>query len=112
MVLLSSGAGRYTTIEGLIDHMKRQLEESNPFGIGDSASSDSRHKMQSLIQKLDNMIGLTIILDDPAGNSWCSDADDVLHYERTFDQDEELGINDMKVENYDNEVQKESSSDR
>ena len=73
--LHSSGAGRYTTIEGLIDHMKQQLTESNPFGIGDSASSESRERMQSLIQKLDNMIGLTIILNDPAGNSWCSQAD-------------------------------------
>ena len=100
MQLHSSGAGRYTTVEGLIDHMKQQLTESNPFGIGDSASSESRERMQSLIQKLDNMIGLTIILNDPAGNSWCSQADDVVHYVRTFDDNEELGINDMKVEDY------------
>lgn len=99
--LSSSGAGRYTTIEGLIDHMRNQLRQSNPFGIGDSATSESRHNMESLIAKMKDMVGLTIIMDDPAGNSWCQEADEVVHYERTFEQNEELGINDMRVDGYD-----------
>lgn len=28
----------------------------------------------------------------------------IVHYERTYDQNEELGINDMKTENYENDA--------
>lgn len=99
--LNSSGAGRYTTVEGIIETIKKQLTEANPFAFGDAAASDpNSQKLRDLIKKMDNMIGLTVILDDPAGNSWIMDADEVTHYERTFEQNEELGINDMKTENY------------
>jgi len=98
--LHSSGSGRYTTVEGLIDHIKNQLKESNPFGVGDSASQETRSKLTALIARLDNMIGLTIILDDPTGNTYVEKADDVVRYERTFEQNEDLGINDMRVEGY------------
>lgn len=98
--LHSSGSGRYTTVEGLVDHIKGQLKEANPFGVGDSASEETKKKLDTLITKLDTMIGLTIILDDPTGNTFIEKADDVVHYERSFQQNEDLGINDMKVENY------------
>ena len=47
-------------------------------------------------------------MDDPAGNSYVQDLyypenDPNLHvedYDRTYEQDDDLGINDMKVENY------------
>jgi zinc finger protein len=50
----------------------------------------------------------TLILDDPLANSflqniYAPDPDPnmtVESYDRTFDQDEELGLNDIKVENY------------
>ena len=53
-------------------------------------------------------LGISIILDDPAGNSYLQNIYapepdpemEVVHYERTFDQNEELGLNDIKVENY------------
>ena len=53
-------------------------------------------------------IGTLIILDDPAGNSYLQNVYapendpemEVVHYERTFEHNEELGLNDMKVENY------------
>lgn len=64
-------------------------------------------------QKLSDIIsskvfGTRIIFDDPAGNSYLQNVyapeDDpemeVVHYERTFEHNEELGLNDMKVENY------------
>ena len=50
-----------------------------------------------------------MILDDPAGNSYVQAfADDgksdsnlrIIHYTRSFEQNEELGLNDMKVEGY------------
>lgn len=49
------------------------------------------------------------MLDDPAGNSfvqaltddYTDDKNLELHkYTRTFEQNDELGLNDMKVENY------------
>lgn len=98
--LHSSGSGRYTTVEGLVSHIKDQLRETNPFGIGDSATEETKKKMDDLIAKLDNMIGLTVILDDPTGNTFIEKADEVVRYERTFEQNEDLGLNDMKVENY------------
>lgn len=53
-------------------------------------------------------IPFTIILDDPLANSYIQnlyapDKDPNMEetvYERTFDQNEELGLNDMNTENY------------
>jgi zinc finger protein len=39
-------------------------------------------------------------LDDPCGNSYVDGALDVVRYERSFEQNEELGLNDIKTENY------------
>ena len=49
----------------------------------------------------------TLILDDPAGNSYMQNVyapeEDpeltIETYERSFEQNDELGLNDMKVEN-------------
>jgi zinc finger protein len=50
----------------------------------------------------------TVILDDPISNSFIQNiyapdddpAIEKIEYERSFDQNEELGLNDMKTENY------------
>lgn len=55
----------------------------------------------------------TLILDDPLANSYLQnlyapDPDpnmEVVTYYRTWDQNEELGLNDMKVEGYEEDVQ-------
>lgn len=56
---------------------------------------------------------ITLILDDPAGNSYVQSLADgdamdgalkITKYTRTFDQNEELGLNDMKTENYGEEL--------
>lgn len=52
---------------------------------------------------------VTIILDDPAGNSYVQALSDdgslddrlsIERYTRSFEQNEELGLNDIKTENY------------
>lgn len=52
---------------------------------------------------------VTLVLNDPAGNSYVQSLSDdgklddrltIERYERSFDQNEELGLNDMKTENY------------
>ncbi|RWS21395.1 zinc finger protein ZPR1-like protein [Leptotrombidium deliense] len=95
-----SGNGRYTTVEGLIQSIKEELKRTNPFICGDSATNDTKEKMDALFNKLESLVGLTVILDDPCGNSFVEKADSVQNYERTFEQNEELGLNDMKTENY------------
>lgn len=61
---------------------------------------------------IEGKIPFTLIFDDPAGNSFVQaltddykdDANLELHkYTRSFDQMEELGLNDMKVEGYEEE---------
>ena len=71
-------------------------------------------RMENFNQKLDDIIcgksfGIRIILDDPAGNSYLQNVYapeidpemEIVYYERTFEDNEELGLNDMKLENYD-----------
>lgn len=63
----------------------------------------------------------TLILDDPAGNSFVQSLFDdykddknleISRYTRSFEQNEELGLNDMKVENYEeDEQQPKATSD-
>lgn len=52
---------------------------------------------------------ITMILDDPAGNSYVQALTDdgslddrliIERYTRSFEQNEELGLNDIKTENY------------
>ena len=98
----------FTTVEGIIDKICDQLYNT-PFSSGDSAFNteitDFINKMRDL-QKLKQKF--TLVLDDPLSNSFIfpigdNNENDVRlkkeEYERTFEQNEELGINDMKVEN-------------
>jgi len=107
--------GKFTTIEGLLTDIRDQLLK-NPFLTGDSADSLSQTKMQSFCEKLEKIISgkllnVHIILDDPAGNSYLQnlfapDNDpelEVTHYTRTHEQNDLLGLNDMKTENYNEE---------
>merc|ERR1712212_586591 len=108
-----TSSGRFTTIEGLLVYVKEQLGRINPFGLGDSAEKAS--KMKKLIEDLDSVMAgekfVTIVLDDPVGNSYLQntyapDPDPNLtidKYERTEEQDIELGIKDMKTEDYEDD---------
>lgn len=103
---------RYTTVEGIFASIKEQLKESNPFFVGDSADPLLKEKMDSFFKKIDEVISgekqATLVLDDPCGNSYlqsiCYPEPDknliVERYERSEEQNEELGLLDMKVENY------------
>nr|CAG4641721.1 EOG090X06TU [Eurycercus lamellatus] len=105
--------GKFTTLEGLLVAMKEQLTGHNPLVCGDSATSTVKERMEQFNKKLDDIItckaiGTRIILDDPAGNSYLQNVYapeedpemEIIHYERTFEHNEELGLNDMKLDNY------------
>ena len=111
---LSTGTlgGRFTTIEGLLSQVRDEMSERLPFFMGDSATSDKKRRLTSLLDQLDTImkgeLPCTLILDDPLSNSYIQnlfapDPDPQLThqtYERSFEQNEDLGLNDMKVENY------------
>ncbi|NXK94521.1 ZPR1 protein, partial [Formicarius rufipectus] len=105
--------GKFTTLEGLLKDI-RDLVERNPFTLGDSSTPSRMGKLQEFIGKLQEVNGKTkahFIMDDPAGNSYLQNVyapeEDpelrVEHYERTFEQNEDLGLNDMKTEGYEPE---------
>ncbi|KAI1230694.1 hypothetical protein IHE44_0008570 [Lamprotornis superbus] len=107
--------GKFTTLEGLLKDI-RDLVEKNPFTLGDSSTPSRTGKLQEFIGKLQDIIEgkaqVHFIMDDPAGNSYLQNVyapeEDpelsVQRYERTFEQNEELGLNDMKTEGYEPEV--------
>jgi zinc finger protein len=108
--------GKFTTIEGLLGNIKDQISQQNPLFSGDSADPTMKDKMVLFCEKFEKLIScedkFTIILDDPAGNCYLQnvyapDEDPnmkIEKYERTFDQNEELGLNDMNTENDNPEV--------
>lgn len=105
--------GRFTTIEGLISTMKDQLVERAGV-FGDSADDKTKTKMDAFIEEVEKVLAgkkqVTLILDDPAGNSYVQSLTypeedpniTVERYTRSFEHNEELGLNDMKTENYEN----------
>jgi len=109
---MAAVGGKFTTVEGLLNNIKELIVAKNPFLCGDSSTSDRSEKLKQFGQKLDKIISgeldVHLVLDDPAGNSYVQnvyapDPDPELiieKYTRTFEQNEDLGLNDMKTEGY------------
>lgn len=104
--------GRFTTVEGLIRQVHDELGE-RAFTHGDSTDSESRAKWEKFLSELDEVangqrLPVTLIIDDPLANSYLQNLyapdDDpemtIEDYERDFETNESLGLNDMKTENY------------
>nr|CCA23447.1 conserved hypothetical protein [Albugo laibachii Nc14] len=103
--------GLYTTVEGLLDRIRQNIEEGNPFAVGDSDGGRSRLKawLERLQQMKEGHQPFTLILEDPLANSFLysphgSAENDPLmtaeKYKRTEAEDEELGISEMVTEGY------------
>jgi len=115
--------GMYTTLEGLLDKIRNKLKEGNPFYSGDSSTqqhdnggymSTTKAKFDEFMRKLDELVDkqifpFTLILKDPLGNSFIgSQMENFLEdpqiesadYERSFEENETLGLNDINVDNY------------
>lgn len=103
--------GRFTTVEGIIAAIKEQLSTSTAF-TGDSSDTETVNRMNTFIAQLEEVLDgqkkVTLILDDPAGNSYVQSLSDdgpddrlkITKYNRNFEQNEELGLNDIKVDDY------------
>jgi len=102
--------GRFTTVEGILDQVYEELSEK--VFAGDSAGPDSRSNFEMFLSNLKTVKNaerpFTLILDDPLANSYLQnlyapDPDpnmETVVYDRSWEQNEELGLNDIKVENY------------
>uniref|UniRef100_A0A5S6QIV9 Zinc finger ZPR1-type domain-containing protein n=1 Tax=Trichuris muris TaxID=70415 RepID=A0A5S6QIV9_TRIMR len=105
-------ASRFTTVEGLLISLKDELDKSSIFALGDSAVPEHKLRMRDLLQKLSEValgkLSCQLILDDPSGNSYVESLSGhgtdsrlkVECYERSYEQNEELGLNQMCTVGY------------
>ena len=113
--------GRFTTVEGLLtqvrDDLHSQIFESAGEG-GDSLAAEERARWDVFFAGLDEAIKgdkkFTVILTDPLASSYVQKAVDPDQpdpqlteedYQRTDEEEEDLGLKDMKVENYEDDAQ-------
>ncbi|ATY59512.1 zinc finger protein zpr1 [Cordyceps militaris CM01] len=118
--------GRFTTVEGLLTQVRNDLHsqifESSGQG-GDSANSSDRPQWDSFFKNLDAAIAgdkkFTVILTDPFASSYVQSLVDPpatdpkiqrRKYQRTAEEEEELGLSDMKVEGYEEHAEKDGVS--
>ena len=101
--------GRFTTLEGLLQQSYEQLwgRVYNP--DSDSMTTEDKERFASFLGKMKDAIEgklpFTLILDDPLSasyiqNLYAPDPDPnmtIEEYERTHEQEEDLGISDMRV---------------
>ncbi|CAH8525678.1 unnamed protein product [Schistosoma margrebowiei] len=106
--------GRFTTIEGLLVAVTKQLVSTNPFVVGDSSTTEeTTGKLGSIINQIKeitsgNKLNVLFELKDPSGNSYIQnlyapDPDpelEMIEYERSEEENELLGLKDMKTEGY------------
>ncbi|KAI9496472.1 ZPR1 zinc-finger domain-containing protein [Zychaea mexicana] len=105
--------GRFTTVEGLLRQVHDELQERVPFMQGDSTTDESRRRWNEFLEKLSEVadgkrIPVTLILNDPLSNSYLQNLyapdDDpemtIESYDRDWETNEALGLNDIKLENY------------
>ncbi|KAF9140995.1 nucleolar zinc-finger protein [Linnemannia schmuckeri] len=109
---LNSGTlgGRFTTVEGLLRQVHDELSSKVPAESEDQP--ERRRVFTKFLDKLEQVMSLeikcTLILDDPLGNSYLQNlyapepdpAMTIEEYKRTFEQNEGLGLNDMRLEGY------------
>ncbi|CAL4919207.1 unnamed protein product [Urochloa decumbens] len=113
---LASGTlgGMVTTVEGLIVKTCEALERIHGFQLGDSTLEWKKKKWEDFKDRLSKLLNLqepwTLILDDGLAASFVAPATDKLEddkqltieeYQRSWEQNEELGLNDMDTSSAD-----------
>ncbi|XP_052201894.1 uncharacterized protein LOC127807814 isoform X2 [Diospyros lotus] len=107
---LASGTlgGVVTTVEGLITKVSENLERVHGFTFGDSLDESKKSRWQDFRSRLNKLLSVeepwTLIIDDALANSFVAPVTDDIkddhqlifeEYERSWEQNEELGLNDM-----------------
>jgi zinc finger protein len=102
--------GRFTTLEGLLQQAYEQLwgRVYNP--DSDSSTPEEKERFADFLgkmkQAIEGKMSFTLIMDDPLSasyiqNLYAPDPDPnmtIEEYERTREQDEDLGIADMRIQ--------------
>lgn len=116
--------GRFTTVEGLLtqvrDDLKAQIfDVGDNAGGGDGAKGSQKETWDKFFAGIDKAINgdvqFTVILQDPLASSYvqnlCSPDDDpqieTVEYVRTHEEEEDLGLNDMVTEGYEEAHEKD-----
>ncbi|KAF9620530.1 hypothetical protein IFM89_013151 [Coptis chinensis] len=107
---LGSGTlgGMVTTIEGLITQIGENLDNLNSLHLGDSTTDGKKSEWKDFKSRLSQLLDIeepwTLIIDDALARSFVSPVTDVIEddhqlnfedYERSWEQNEELGLNDI-----------------
>jgi zinc finger protein len=106
--------GRFTTVEGILTQVRDDLRSSifDTGDGGDSMDTGTKEKWDSFFGQLtaaiEGQVKFTIILEDPLASSYVQsftapEPDSqmkVEEYERTAEEEEHLGLTDMKTEAY------------
>jgi zinc finger protein len=105
--------GRFTTVEGLLSQVHEELGSRSEFLTGDSAEQSSKGRFKEFLDKLKKvmsgeMLPVTLILYDPLANShlqnpYAPDPDPNMvfeYFERTEEDNEAWGLNDINVDDY------------
>ncbi|KAM7200922.1 zinc finger protein ZPR1 [Rhypophila sp. PSN 637] len=125
--------GRFTTVEGLLtqvrDDLRNQIFQTDKEGVagegGDSLAAGERQRWNEFFANLDSAIKgereFTIVLMDPLASSYVQSlADDpsqpddqmtVEEYDRTAEEEEDLGLADMKTEGYADDAAAEAKAE-
>lgn len=102
--------GRFTTIEGLLTQVLEELHSRVFTQTSDSMDQESKNNWTTFFARLqdaiDGKIPFTVTMQDPLAasyiqNVYAPDADpnmEITEFERTFEQNEDLGLNDMKTD--------------
>ncbi|KAF2739992.1 zinc finger protein-like protein zpr1 [Polyplosphaeria fusca] len=117
--------GRFTTVEGILTQVRNDLH-SSIFDVGDdggdSMNSASKEKWVTFFGQLDAAIKgevkFTVKLEDPLASSYVQsftapEPDSqikVEDYERTDEEEEHLGLKDIKTEGYEEEGQTDGAA--
>nr|OQO27749.1 hypothetical protein B0A51_04682 [Rachicladosporium sp. CCFEE 5018] len=120
--------GRFTTVEGILTQIRRDLR-AQAFGLEDgdapdvsthdSMTSDSKRTWDSFFADLGDAIEgkkpFTMVLEDPLASSYVQSFTapepdpqiEVLEYERTEEEEEDLGLRDIRTEGYESDAERE-----
>ncbi|OJJ77511.1 hypothetical protein ASPBRDRAFT_190814 [Aspergillus brasiliensis CBS 101740] len=122
--------GRFTTVEGLLTEIRDQLHgqifdvDDTTGSGGDSMASSDKEKWARFFKRLDSAISgelkFVITLEDPMANSYvqdlCAPAVDpqikTEDYTRTDEEEEELGLKDMKTEGYEQDAENQPADEQ
>lgn len=120
--------GRFTTVEGLLIQVRDDLHQQifdvgdNVGAGGDSLAKDAKANWKKFFDGIDSAVRgerkFTVILTDPMASSYvqnlCAPNDDPQlqseEYDRTVEEEEDLGLSDMKTEGYENDAAAEKQA--